>query len=48
MGVDILSDEAAAAKMKEVLAGLDETYFAWAGPTTSGNGAYFGSRGRPC
>ena len=31
--VEILSDEAAAAKMKEVRAGLDDTYFAWAGST---------------
>ena len=30
--VDILGAEAAAAKMKEVQAGLAETYFAWAGP----------------
>ena len=29
--VDILGDEAAAAKMKEIQAGLAETYFAWAG-----------------
>ena len=43
--VDILSDEAAAAKMKEVQAGLDDTYFAWAGPTTNGNGAYFRIQG---
>ena len=42
---DILSDEAAAAKMKEVQAGLDETYFAWAGSTTNGNGAYFRIQG---
>ena len=42
---DILSDEAAAAKMKEVRAGLDETYFAWAGSTTNGNGAYFRIQG---
>ena len=43
--VDILSDEAAAAKMKEVQVGLDETYFAWAGSTTNGNGAYFRIQG---
>ena len=43
--VDILSDEAAAAKMKEVQAGLDETYFAWAGSTTNGSGAYFRIQG---
>jgi hypothetical protein len=39
--VDILGSEAATAKMKEVEAGLAETYFAWAGPTTNGQGAYF-------
>ena len=43
--VDILSDEAAAAKMKEVQSGLAETYFAWAGPTTNGKGAYFRIQG---
>ena len=43
--VDILGDEAAAAKMKEVQAGLAETYFAWAGPTTNGKGAYFRIQG---
>ena len=43
--VGILSDEAAAAKMKEVKAGLAETYFAWAGSTTNGSGAYFRIQG---
>ncbi len=43
--VDILGDEAAAAKMKEVQASLAETYFAWAGPTTNGKGAYFRIQG---
>jgi Protein of unknown function (DUF3500) len=43
--VDIIGDEAAAAKMKEVQAGLDETYFAWAGSTTNGSGAYFRIQG---
>jgi hypothetical protein len=43
--VDILGDEAAAAKMKEVQAGLPETYFAWAGPTANGKGAYFRIQG---
>jgi len=43
--VDILGDEAAAAKMKEVQANLAETYFAWAGPTTNGKGAYFRIQG---
>jgi hypothetical protein len=43
--VDILSDEAATAKMKEVEASLADTYFAWAGPTTNGKGAYFRIQG---
>ena len=43
--VDILDKEAASAKMKEVEAGLAETYFAWAGPTTNGKGAYFRIQG---
>jgi hypothetical protein len=43
--VDILGDEAAAAKMREIQAGLADTYFAWAGPTTNGKGAYFRIQG---
>jgi hypothetical protein len=43
--VGILGDEAAAAKMKEVEAGLADTYFAWAGATTNGKGAYFRIQG---
>jgi hypothetical protein len=43
--IGILGDEAAAAKMKEIQSGLDETYFAWAGPTTNGKGAYFRIQG---
>ena len=43
--VDILSAEAAAAKMTEIEAGLSDTYFAWAGPTTNGQGAYFRIQG---
>ncbi len=43
--VGILGDEAAAAKMKEIQAGIGETYFAWAGPTTNGKGAYFRIQG---
>jgi hypothetical protein len=39
--VGILGDEAAAAKMKEIQSGMNETYFAWAGPIASGKGAYF-------
>jgi hypothetical protein len=43
--VAILDDEAAAAKMKEVESGMADTYFAWAGPTTNGQGAYFRIQG---
>ncbi len=43
--VAILGDEAAAAKMKDVQSGLAETYFAWAGSTTNGKGAYFRIQG---
>jgi hypothetical protein len=43
--VDILGDEAAAAKMKDIQAGLADTYFAWAGATTNGKGAYFRIQG---
>ena len=43
--VDIIGDEAAAAKMKEVQGSLADTYFAWAGSTTNGKGAYFRIQG---
>ncbi|HET9469004.1 MAG TPA: DUF3500 domain-containing protein [Vicinamibacterales bacterium] len=43
--VGILGDEAAAAKMKEIQSGIADTYFAWAGPTTAGKGAYFRIQG---
>ena len=43
--VGIIGDEAAAAKMKEVEAGLGDTYFAWAGATDNGKGAYFRIQG---
>ena len=43
--VEILDTEAASAKMKEVESGLSDTYFAWAGPTTNGKGAYFRIQG---
>jgi hypothetical protein len=43
--VDMLGDEAGAAKMKEVESGLPDTYFAWAGPTANGSGAYFRIQG---
>jgi hypothetical protein len=43
--VDILGSEPAAAKMKEIESNLAETWFAWAGPTTNGKGAYFRIQG---
>lgn len=43
--VGILDAEAAAAKMKEVQSTLGDTYFAWAGSTTNGKGAYFRIQG---
>jgi len=43
--VDILGPEAAAAKMKEIDANVAKTFFAWAGPTTNGKGAYFRIQG---
>jgi hypothetical protein len=43
--VGILDDQAAAAKMKEIEAGIADTYFAWAGPTANGKGAYFRVQG---
>ena len=43
--VGILGDEAATAKMKEIESGLADTYFAWAGATTNGKGAYFRIQG---
>jgi len=43
--VEIVGDEAAAAKMAEVQANLGETWFAWAGATTNGRGAYFRIQG---
>ncbi|MBI1760134.1 MAG: DUF3500 domain-containing protein [Acidobacteria bacterium] len=43
--VGILNDEAAAAKMAEIKANLNDTWFAWSGPTTPGSGAYFRIQG---
>jgi Protein of unknown function (DUF3500) len=39
--VGILDEDDATAKMTEVKANLEKTYFAWAGPTTLGSAAYF-------
>ncbi|MBS1806748.1 MAG: DUF3500 domain-containing protein [Acidobacteria bacterium] len=43
--VGILNDEAAAAKMAEIKATLNETWFAWSGPTTPGSAAYYRIQG---
>jgi hypothetical protein len=43
--VRIIGDEAAGAKMADAKTNLDATYFAWAGPTTNGSGAYFRIQG---
>jgi hypothetical protein len=43
--VTILDDAAAAPKMKDAQANVPETYFAWAGSTTTGSAAYFRVQG---
>lgn len=43
--VGILNDEAATAKMNEIKANLNETWFAWSGATTPGSGAYYRIQG---
>ena len=43
--IDIIGDQAAAAKAAEVKANLADTYFAWAGSTTNGQPAYFRVQG---
>ena len=43
--VGILNDEAAAAKMAEIKANLNETWFAWSGPTAAGSGSYYRIQG---
>ena len=37
----LANDAAAAARLAEVQSALDQTYFAWYGPTTAGSAAYF-------
>jgi hypothetical protein len=39
--IGIIGDPAAGAKMKQLESSLADTFFAWAGPTTEGQGAYF-------
>ncbi|NOT64076.1 MAG: DUF3500 domain-containing protein [Acidobacteria bacterium] len=43
--VGTLNDEAAAAKMAEIKANANETWFAWSGPTTKGSGSYYRIQG---
>ena len=43
--VGILCEPAAKAKMAEIRERLNETYFAWSGPTTPGSAAYFRIQG---
>jgi hypothetical protein len=43
--VGILNDEASAAKMAEIKANLNETWFAWSGATTPGSGSYYRIQG---
>lgn len=43
--VGILAGSPAEAKMAEVKAGLDATWFAWSGPTAPGSAAYFRIQG---
>src|SRR4051794_36499272 len=39
--VSIVNDETAQARMSEIEDGLDDTYFAWSGPTTNGSVIYY-------
>jgi hypothetical protein len=39
--VSIVNDETAEARMSEIEDGLNETYFAWSGPTTNGSVIYY-------
>jgi Protein of unknown function (DUF3500) len=39
--VSISNDETAQARMSEIEDGLDDTYFAWSGPTTNGSVIYY-------
>jgi hypothetical protein len=43
--VNILPNESAASRMAALKAKIDETYFAWYGPTTNGSAAYFRIQG---
>src|SRR5262249_38597802 len=43
--VNILPDGAAASRMAELKAKLDDTHFAWYGPTADGSAAYYRVQG---
>lgn len=43
--VGVLNDANAALKMAEIKANLNDTYFAWSGPTTEGSAAYYRIQG---
>ncbi len=43
--VGIMNDEAAAVRMAEIKASLNDTWFAWSEPTTNGSGAYYRIQG---
>lgn len=43
--VGIMNDDAATKKMAEIKANLNETWFAWSGPTTQGSAAYYRIQG---
>jgi len=43
--VNILTDDAAAARMAEIKATIRDTYFAWSGPTTNGSEVYYRVQG---
>jgi hypothetical protein len=43
--INIVESDAAAARMAEIKDKIGETYFAWKGPTTNGNAAYFRVQG---
>jgi hypothetical protein len=43
--VHILPDDSAASRMAALKARIDDTYFAWYGPTTNGNSAYYRIQG---
>src|SRR5580704_8022085 len=43
--VTIVEPDAAAARMAEIKSKIDDTFFAWSGPTTKGSAAYFRIQG---